>query len=151
MFRLFNNWILIALTCTLLSSFGVILMNYIDNSKYNNIIFMIISYILVGLFGIIYLIFDLKNKKNLLKNCDYKLILYSTAFALFIVIGNLLIQYAFSISPNISYTHIIINLNIIITIFASYILFNQYINFYCILGIIISFIGILIIIFNYKN
>jgi len=148
---MFSNWILISLICTLLSSFGVILMKYIDNSKYNNIIFMVISYIIVGLFGIIYLIYDLKNKRDILKNCDYKLILYSTVFALSIVIGNIVIQYAFSISPNISYTHLIMNLNIIFTIIASYILFNQYINIYCFSGMIISFIGILIIMFNYKN
>ena len=35
-----NNWISIALICTLFSSFGVILMKHIDNSKYNNVIFI---------------------------------------------------------------------------------------------------------------
>ena len=40
-----NNWISIALICTILSSFGVVIMKYIDNSKYSNVIFMIISYI----------------------------------------------------------------------------------------------------------
>ena len=148
---MFNNWISIALICTLLSSFGVILMKHIDNTKYNNIIFMVISYIVVGLFGIIYLIYDLKNKKQFFKDCDSKLILYSTSFALLIVSSNILIHYALSISPNISYTHLIINLNIIFTIIASYILFNQYINIYCFSGMIISVIGILIIMFNYNN
>jgi drug/metabolite transporter (DMT)-like permease len=146
-----NNWISIALMCTLFSSLSVILMKYIDNSNYNNVIFMVISYIVVGLFGIIYLIYDFKNKKEIIKTCDYKLILYSTIFAFIIVIGNIVIQYAFSISPNISYTHLIINLNIIFTIIASYVLFNQYINIYCFLGMIISFTGILIIMFNYRN
>jgi len=146
-----NNWISIALICMLLSSFGVVIMKYIDNSKYSNVIFMIISYIVVGLCGLIYLIYDFKNKKEIIKNCDYKLILYSTTFALLIVISNIIIQYAFSISPNISYTHLIINLNIIFTIIASYILFNQYINFYCFIGITIALIGVMIIIFNYKN
>lgn len=146
-----NNWISIALICMLLSSFGVVIMKYIDNSKYSNVIFMIISYIVVGICGLIYLIYDLKNKKEIIKNCDYKLILYSTTFALLIVITNIIVQYAFSISPNISYTHLIINLNIIFTIIASYILFNQYINFYCFIGIMIALIGVMIIIFNYKN
>ena len=146
-----NNWISIALMCTLFSSLSVILMKYIDNSNYNNVIFMVISYIVVGLFGIIYLIYDFKNKKEFIKTCDYKLILYSTIFAFIIVIGNIVIQYAFSISPNISYTHLIINLNIIFTIIASYVLFNQYINIYCFLGMLISFTGILIIMFNYRN
>jgi drug/metabolite transporter (DMT)-like permease len=146
-----NNWISIALICTILSSFGVVIMKYIDNSKYSNVIFMIISYIVVGLCGLIYLIYDFKNKKEFIKNCDYKLIIYSTTFALLIVISNIIIQYAFSISPNISYTHLIINLNIIFTIIASYILFNQYINIYCFIGIIVALIGVMIIIFNYKN
>jgi len=145
-----NNWISIALICTLLSSFGVILMKYIDNSKYDNVIFMIISYIIVGIFGILYFVYDLKNKKEILKKCDYRLILYSFIFASFIIIGNITIQYAFSISPNISYTHLIINLNIIITIIASYILFKQNMNLYCLLGMIICLIGILIIILNYN-
>lgn len=146
-----HNWVSIALICTLFSSTGVILMKHIDNSKYNNIIFIIISYIVVGIFGILYLIYDLQNKKEVLKNCDYKLILYSFIFACIIIVGNIIIQYAFSISPNISYTHLIINLNIIFTIIASYILFKQNINFYCLLGIIISLIGILIIILNYNK
>ena len=145
-----NNWISIALMCTLLSSFGVILMKYIDNSKYDNVIFMIISYIIVGIFGILYFVYDLKNKKEIVKKCDYKLILYSFAFACFIIIGNIIIQYAFSISPNISYTHLIINLNIIITILASYILFKQNMNLQCLMGMIICLIGILIIILNYN-
>lgn len=145
-----NNWISIALICTLLSSFGVILMKYIDNSKYDNVIFMIISYIIVGIFGILYFVYDLKNKKEIIKKCDYKLILYSFAFASFIIIGNIIIQYAFSISPNISYTHLIINLNIIITIIASYILFKQNMNLQCLIGMIICLIGILIIILNYN-
>lgn len=145
-----NNWVYIASICALLSSFGVILMKYIDNSKYDNVIFMIISYIIVGIFGIFYFVYDLKNKKEIMKKCDYKLILYSFTFACFIIIGNIIIQYAFSISPNISYTHLIINLNIIITILASYILFKQNMNLQCLMGMIICLIGILIIILNYN-
>ena len=145
-----NNWVYIASICALLSSFSVILMKYIDNSKYDNVIFMIISYIIVGIFGIFYFVYDLKNKKEIIKKCDYELILYSFAFACFIIIGNIIIQYAFSISPNISYTHLIINLNIIITILASYILFKQNMNLQCLIGMIICLIGILIIILNYN-
>ena len=145
-----NNWITIALICALLSSFGVILIKYIDNSKYDNIIFMIISYIIVGIFAILYFVYDLKNKKEILKKSDYKLILYSFVFACFIFIVNIIMQYAFSISPNISYTHLIINLNIIITIIASYILFKQNMNLSCLIGMIICLIGILIIILNYN-
>ena len=126
-------------------------MKCVDNSKYDNVTFMVISYIIVGLFGLLYVILNFKNKKNILKNCDYLLILYALLFAIVIVFGNIIIQYAFSLSPNISYTHIIINLNIIFTILVSYIFFKEYINIYCFIGILISLIGIFIIGFNYNK
>ena len=108
-----DKWILFAIIGTFISSLGVILMKCVDNSKYDNVTFMVISYIIVGLFGLLYVILNFKNKKNILKKCDYLLILYALLFACVIVIGNIVIQYAFSLSPNISYTHIIINLNIL--------------------------------------
>ena len=49
------------------------------------------------------------------------------------------------------YTHIIINLNIIITLIFSYLLFKEKINKSCFIGILIALIGILIIVFNYKG
>lgn len=146
-----DKWILLAIIGTFISSFGVILMKCVDNSKYDNVTFMVISYIIVGLFGLLYVILNFKNKKTILKNCDYLLILYALLFAIVIVFGNIIIQYAFSLSPNISYTHIIINLNIIFTILVSYIFFKEYINIYCFIGILISLIGIFIIGFNYNK
>tara|TARA_B100001175_G_scaffold317210_1_gene333309 strand:- start:2424 stop:2612 length:189 start_codon:yes stop_codon:yes gene_type:complete len=59
-------------------------------------------------------------------------------------------QNAFKISPNIGYSHIIINLNIIITVIAAYYLFKQNLDFRCLIGIIISLIGITIIAY-YSN
>lgn len=146
-----NSWIIFSFIATIISSISVILINHIANSKYDNIIFMAISYIIVGVFGFIYMAYDLCNKKKIINNCDYTLILYAFIFAIIIVISNIIIQYAFSISPNISYTHIIINLNIIFTIIASYVLYNQNINIYCFSGMFISLFGIIIIFFNYKN
>ena len=146
-----DKWILLAIIGTFISSFGVILMKCVDNSKYDNVTFMVISYIIVGLFGLLYVILNFKNKKKILKNCDYLLILYALLFASVIVFGNIIIQYAFSLSPNISYTHIIINLNIIFPILVSYIFFKEYINIYCFIGILISLIGIFIIGFNYNK
>ena len=146
-----DKWILLAIIGTFISSFGVILMKCVYNSKYDNVTFMVISYIIVGLFGLLYVILNFKNKKKILKNCDYLLILYALLFASVIVFGNIIIQYAFSLSPNISYTHIIINLNIIFTILVSYIFFKEYINIYCFIGILISLIGIFIIGFNYNK
>jgi drug/metabolite transporter (DMT)-like permease len=146
-----NNWIFIALIGTLISSFGVVLMKYIDNSKYDNNLFMLLSFIITGIISLIYLLSNIEYQKKIYDNCDNILLSYALAFSLVIIIGNIIMQYAFSISPNISYTHIIINLNIIFTIIASYMIFNQYINLKCFIGILLSLIGIFIIAFNYEN
>lgn len=146
-----DKWILVAIFGTLISSLGVILMKCIDNSKYDNITFMVISYLIVGLFGLLYILYNFKNKKSIFKKCDYLLLIYALLFASVIVFGNVVIQYAFSLSPNISYTHMIVNLNIIFTIIVSYIFFKEYINIYCFIGILVSLIGLLIIVFNYNK
>ena len=102
----------------------------------------------MGILGLIYYIYKKNRNKNL--KIDKGLLLYSLGFAIFIFICNIIIQEAFSKSPNISYTHIIINLNIIITLIFSNILFKEEINRFCFIGILIALIGIIIIVFNYK-
>ena len=123
-------------------------MKIVGNSRYDNNIFLAISYIIVGILGLIYYIYKKNRNKNL--KIDKGLLLYSLGFAIFIFICNIIIQEAFSKSPNISYTHIIINLNIIITLIFSNILFKEEINRFCFIGILIALIGIIIIVFNYK-
>ena len=123
-------------------------MKIVGNSRYDNNLFLAISYIIVGILGLIYYIYKKNRNKNL--KIDKGLLLYSLGFAIFIFICNIIIQEAFSKSPNISYTHIIINLNIIITLIFSYILFKEEINRFCFIGILIALIGIIIIVFNYK-
>ena len=60
-------------------------------------------------------------------------------------------QHALKISPNVGYCHLIINLNIIITLFAGYFLFKQQINFKTFFGILVTLIGIGIVILNSNN
>jgi len=57
-------------------------------------------------------------------------------------------QYAISKSPNVGYTHAIINFNVILSLIASYFLFKQKINYKVFFGIIIALIGFTIIAFN---
>jgi len=47
-----------------------------------------------------------------------------------------------------AYAHSIINLNIIITIITSYLIFNQELNKFTVFGILLSLIGIIILIMN---
>ena len=55
---------------------------------------------------------------------------------------------ALRISPNIGYTHTIINLNVILSLIAGYLLFKQKINYKVLIGIIFALIGSTIIGFN---
>ena len=145
---MFSKWILVAFMGTLISSFTTIFIKFIGNSKYDNIIFILLSFVLMGFISLIYLLF---NKNKLKENLDFSLIMFALLFSVALISTKLIFFNAFSISPNISYTHIIINLNIIFTAIASYILFNQGINKECILGIIIAFIGISIMAINYEK
>ena len=142
---MFSKWILVAFMGTLISSFTTIFIKFIGNSKYDNIIFILLSFVLMGFISLIYLLFN-KNYLNKLKeNLDCSLIILALLFSLVLISTKLIFFNAFSISPNISYTHIIINLNIIFTILASYFLFEQKINYQCFIGILLCIIGIMII------
>ncbi len=71
---------------------------------------------------------------------------YAILYVILFIVRNLLIYYVIKCSTNISYAHLIVNLNIILTIIASYFLFKQKLNKYIFIGIIISLIGITIVI-----
>jgi|TARA_B100001142_G_scaffold303596_1_gene331035 uncharacterized membrane protein len=139
---MFSKWILVAFMGTLISSFTTIFIKFIGNSKYDNIIFILLSFVLMGFISLIYLLF---NKNKLKENLDCSLIFFALLFSVALISTKLIFFNAFSISPNISYTHIIINLNIIFTILASYFLFEQKINYQCFIGILLCIIGIMII------
>jgi drug/metabolite transporter (DMT)-like permease len=87
-------------------------------------------------------------KINIIKSCDKQLIFFVILFGLLLIINTFCMQYAMEISPNIGYSHLIINLNVIITLFASYFLFKQKINFKSFIGIIITLLGIAIVVNN---
>ena len=144
---MFSKWILVAFMGTLISSFTTIFIKFIGNSKYDNIIFILLSFVLMGFISLIYLLF---NKNKLKENLDFSLIIFALLFSVALISTKLIFFNAFSISPNISYTHIIINLNIIFTILASYFLFEQKINYQCFIGILLCIIGIMIIVNFHK-
>ena len=146
----FNNWIILALLSTLITAIGTIGLKVIDNSKYDNNLFLALTFIFMGIFSIFYLISNNKLKTKLLTSCDKYLIFFVLLFAVLLILNNIVMQYAFKISPNIGYSHIIINLNVIITVLAAYYLFKQNLDLRCVIGIIISLIGISIIAY-YSN
>ena len=144
------NWIFLALLSTLTTGIGAIGLKLIDNSKYDNIIFLALTFMFMGIFSFFYLVSNNKIKTKLLTSCDRHLIFFVILFAILLILNNIVIQYAFKFSPNIGYSHIIINLNVIITLLAAYYLFKQNLDFRCLIGIIVSLIGIFIIAYYSK-
>lgn len=141
-------WICFAILSMIISALSTISLKMIDKSKYDNDIFIIFTFIMMGFFSIVYLFLFKNDKNKIIKSCDKQLILFVILFGLLLIINNLCMQYAMKISPNIGYSHLIINLNVIITLFASYFLFKQKINLQSFFGIIITLFGIAIVVSN---
>lgn len=55
---------------------------------------------------------------------------------------------ALSTSPNTGLCHLIINTNVILTLIISFFLFKEKINFKTFLGIVVTFIGIILVIYS---
>jgi drug/metabolite transporter (DMT)-like permease len=154
LYNMNNLWILLSLLIMILTSSKVICMGLISRLNYNKDIMLCIVYILMGFFSIIYgtyLFNTLPYKEfNKIKKINIKEISIFIIFALLKLITTGLVIYTFAISPNIAYSHSIINLNILITILASIIIFNQKLNFKTLFGMILSLVGIIIML-NYSN
>ena len=141
-------WICFAILSMIISALSTISLKMIDNSKYYNDTFIILTFIMMGFFSIVYLFLFKNDKNKIIKSCDKQLIFFVILFGLLLIINNLCMQYAMKISPNIGYSHLIINLNVIITLFASYFLFKQKINLQSFFGILITLFGIAIVVNN---
>lgn len=144
------NWITFAFLATIFTAVCTVSLKVIDNSKYDNNIFLALTFIFMGIFSVFYLISNNKLKTTLLTTCDKHLIFFVILFAILLILNNIVIQYALQISPNIGYTHIIINLNVIISVLAAYYLFKQKLDYKCLMGILISLFGVTIITY-YSN
>ncbi len=159
-----NLWIIYAFIACFLTSFKLIIFSYINklnNEKIDIILIISILYILTGIISFFYIITNYKintifytiNKiKNNINNNNNKINILVLSLLPFIIYFTTIITfYSLLYSPNISYTHIIINFNIIISILASIYIFNQHIKRETIIGIIISMIGLFTVIYYSKN
>ena len=133
-------WILASLLAMFVSGTGCILLKLIDQSKYDNNIILAMSFIIMGILSFFYLLYN--GKQKVLNNCSKLVILFVIFFAILLICTNLIMQYAYKISPNMGYSHIIINLNTILILLAGLYLFKQKLNYKCVLGIFISLFGI---------
>jgi drug/metabolite transporter (DMT)-like permease len=143
-----NLWIFLSMFVLFFTAGKTIMLKVFDNSKYDSYICLASSFLLIGVFSLIYLVINKNNVKKIVysNNCNDFLKLVSIFTIL--SIGALIFgPWAINLSPNITYNHLIINLNIILTLIASYFLFRQKLNWWTFTGILITLIGVSIVIY----
>lgn len=141
-------WVFLALLSMFISGLGVIFLKYINDSKYDTNYFILLSFFFVGIISTILIFIDKDKFMKKCKHYDYKFIFIVSFFSILLLLNTFCMQYAISKSPNIGYTHAIINFNVVLSLIASYFLFKQKINHKVFFGIIIAVIGFTIIALN---
>jgi len=144
-------WILLSFFALLTTSFRIIAYKYLSNTNYDNITIILFSFVLMGIISLLLLLYNKKNySKNDLINIltNKKSIIFIIVFSIISLLNVVILQTAIKLTPNISYTHAIINLNIILVLLASCLFFDQKINYKSLLGIILSLTGVLLITLN---
>lgn len=144
------HWAYLSFCELFITSFSLIVTKYLTNTGLSIEGLIAIIYIIVGCAGIIYLINHKKDLQKIIDNLTLGLIILLIFACLFRVFGSIIMAKAIHYAPNIGYSHLIVNLNVIITILASYFLFNQKINSKTFAGIFITLIGISMVIY-YSN
>ena len=145
-------WAYLSVCELFITSFSLILTKYLTATQFDFKILLAIIYILVGVAGVIYLITQKNSKefKDVFKNAGLFIIVLLLVSACFRIFGSFIIAKALKIAPNIGYCHLIVNLNVVLSLLASYFLFKQKINIKTFIGIIIALIGVGIVVY-YSN
>jgi drug/metabolite transporter (DMT)-like permease len=141
-------WIYLSILACILTGCKVIFLNFISMEKVNSYLIFSLVNIVIGLFSLIYVFYDFNNINKICNNYHYILI-FLTAFIIFS--ATYLIVYILQITPNVSYVHSILNLSIILTIIASYYIFNQSLNYKTLFGMLLSLVGVIIMIYYSNN
>jgi drug/metabolite transporter (DMT)-like permease len=145
-----NLWVYYALAACVMTALTVVLLNIISKSNYDNNLCLCYGFILLGLLSIIYILFN-KNSNNILLNSitnDIVFVIILLSFLLFF--KAIIIQKALKNTPNMAYAHIIINMNIILTLLASYFVFKEKFNIQTFIGMLMAIFSVSIVIF-YSN
>lgn len=145
-------WAYLSICELFITSFSLILTKYLTSTQFDFKILLAIIYSLVGIAGVYYLISQRNSNefKSFTKNIGIVITALLVISSCFRIFGSFIIAKALKIAPNIGYCHLIINLNVIISLIAGYYLFNQKINSKTFIGIIIAVFGIGIVIY-YSN
>ena len=145
-------WAYLSVCELFITSFSLILTKYLTNTQFDFKILLAIIYILVGVAGTCYLLTQRNSKefKDVFKNAGLLIVVLLLISASFRVFGSFIIAKALKIAPNIGYCHLIVNLNVVLSLLAGYFLFKQKINTKTFIGIIIALFGVGIVVY-YSN
>lgn len=145
-----NEWIYLAFLTLILTSISVICIKHFSMqiSKNEDKISVCFYYLIVSFIGLIYLLY---NKNDSLKfinkyKYNYKFIGFILFLSLLTLFTKKIALNTFTTTPNIGYSHLIINLNVILTTIAAYFLYNQKIKLKSFIGMVIALIGASLII-----
>ena len=143
-------WAYLSICELFITSFSLILTKYLTSTQFDFKILLAIIYILVGIAGVIYLISQKNSKefKDVFKNAGLFIIVLLLVSASFRILGSFIIAKALKIAPNIGYCHLIVNLNVVLSLLAGYFLFKQKINTKTFIGIIIALFGVGIVVYH---
>tara|TARA_B100000902_G_scaffold399948_1_gene473897 strand:+ start:10315 stop:10767 length:453 start_codon:yes stop_codon:yes gene_type:complete len=143
-------WAYLSVCELFITSFSLILTKYLTNTEFDFKILLAIIYILVGVAGVIYLITQKNSKefKDIFKNAGFFIAVLLLVSACFRIFGSFIIAKALKIAPNIGYCHLIVNLNVVLSLLAGYFLFKQKINTKTFIGIIIALFGVGIVVYH---
>lgn len=143
-----ERWILFALLVCFISGIEVTNLKFISNNCGDDLELIIcIGFILAGCLALLYLI----SRKDDVKKIKFnrKMLIGIVLFGTLILLGRYLFINSVKLTPNIGYSHMIVNLNIVLTLIFAYILFGQKINIYTFLGILLCLLGLFVIVKNY--
>jgi drug/metabolite transporter (DMT)-like permease len=146
-----NLWIILSVLTMFTTAFSLLLLKYLNTTKFNILIILGFTYFVSSLIAIFYMATHIKDFNYTLKNISLPIIIFIFLFAILHIFTQQLMSKAIIIAPNISYCHLIVNFNIIITLIASYFLFKEKINIKSLFGIFITLIGISIVIYYSNN
>ena len=145
-----NLWIILSFIVMFTTAFSLITLKLLNNTKFDIKILLTFSYIIATIVGSIYILFNKANFDYIISNMSVYVLLLIFLFAFFHICSQGFMSNAIKLAPNVGYCHLIVNLNIIITLIASYFLFKQKLNWKVFTGIIIALIGTSIVIY-YSN
>ncbi len=142
-----ESWILYAVINAFITSFGLTNYKYLSNFSPNMSITLALCFSIIGVFSIIYLLFNKDKTIELYrKNDTSKLAFHIGLFVIFLISTRYLFFKSVNTTPNIGYTHMIVNLNVLVTFVLGYLLFKQKINYKTLLGVLLCLSGLFIII-----